>query len=113
MITLAEIRKFALSFEETEELPHFEKTSFRVKKKIFATVDEKNNRACLMLSLIDQSVFSAFDKEVIYPVPNAWGKKGATYVELKKVRKDMFKDAMTMAYCDKAPEKLAVKYRKG
>lgn len=98
MITLSEIRKLALSFANTEELPHFEKTSFRVKKKIFATVDEKNNRACLMLSPIDQSVFCAFDKEMMYPVPNAWGKKGATYVELKKVRKDLFKDALKVAY---------------
>ena len=31
-------RKFALSLPETTEEPHFEKSSFRVKGKIFATV---------------------------------------------------------------------------
>jgi hypothetical protein len=51
-----------------------------------------------MLSLVDQSVFCAFDKAVIYPVPNKWGKQGATFVELKKVRKTMLKDAMTQAH---------------
>ena len=50
-------QKLAISFSETEELPHFEKISFRVKKKIWATLDMLNQRACLKLSLIDQSVF--------------------------------------------------------
>lgn len=107
----AEVRKLALSFEETTEEPHFEKTSFRVHKKIFATMAEKDGIAVLMLSPIDQSVFCAFDKSVMFPVPNKWGKNGATMVELKKVKKEMFKDALTMAYCRVAPKKLAVKYR--
>jgi|ERR1043165_859969 hypothetical protein len=110
MITIAEARKFALSFEEAEELPHFERASFRVKKKIFATMDEKKQLVCLMLNPKDQSVFCSFDPEVIYPVPNKWGQKGATYVELKKVRKDMFRDALTVSYCTVAPPKLAEKY---
>lgn len=36
MITLDTLRHLALSLPETTEEPHFEKTSFRVKKKIFA-----------------------------------------------------------------------------
>lgn len=111
MINTETVRKLALAFEQAEEQPHFEKPSFRIKKKIFATLDVKNNRACLKLSLIDQSVFSAYDKNIIYPVPNAWGKQGWTFIELKKVRKDMFTDALTMAYCEVAPKKLADQYR--
>lgn len=79
MVDIEAFRDLALSFPDTIELPHFEKTSFRVNKKIFATLDNKNNRACLMLSEVDQSVFSAHDKSVIYPVPNKWGKKGALF----------------------------------
>jgi hypothetical protein len=99
MVNQETFRELALSFPGAVELPHFEKTSFRAaNKKIFATLDVKNNRACLMLSLIDQSVFCAFDQSVIYPVPNKWGKQGATFVELKTVRKTMLKDAMTQAH---------------
>lgn len=98
MISLETIKKLVLSFEGTEELPHFEKVSFRIKKKVFATIDTKNNRGCLKLSEINQSIFTAFDASVIYPVPNSWGKQGWTFVELKKVRKDMFKDALACAY---------------
>ena len=97
MVSIETFRQLALSFPDAEELPHFEKASFRIRKKIFATLDVKNNRACLMLSPVDQSVFCAFDPSVIYPVPNKWGKHGATFVELKKVRKDMLKDALTQA----------------
>ncbi len=98
MVDIETFRQLALSFPNTVELPHFEKASFRVNKKIFATLDIKNSRACVILTEIDQSVFSTFDKAVIYPVPNKWGKRGATYVELKTVRKDMLKDALTQAY---------------
>ena len=91
-------KKLALSFPETIELPHFEKTSFRVKKKIWATLDEPNQRACLKLSLVSQSVFCAFDQSVIYPVNNKWGQQGWTMVELTKIKKNMLKDIATMAY---------------
>lgn len=111
MLSSKAFQKLALSFDEAEEMPHFEKPSFRVKKKIFATLDLKNNRACLKMSPIDQSVFSAFDSSIIYPVPNKWGKQGWTFVELKKVRADIFKDALTCAYCEVAPKALATKYR--
>lgn len=97
MISTETFRRLALSFPGATEQPHFEKASFRT-KKIFATLDVKKRLACLMLSEIDQSVFCAFDKAVIYPVPNKWGKQGATYVELKTVRKDMLKDALEQAY---------------
>jgi predicted DNA-binding protein (MmcQ/YjbR family) len=112
MVTIETAKQLALSFEEAEEQPHFEKTSFRVKKKIFATLDLTKKQAVLKLSAIDQSVFCAYDKSVIYPVTGSWGKQGWTIVELKKVRKDLFTDALTMAYCTVAPQKLAVKYKK-
>ncbi len=44
-MTLEKLRTLALSFPESTEEPHFEKISFRVKKKIFATYDKKNDKA--------------------------------------------------------------------
>ncbi len=109
MVDIETFRKLALSFPGTNEQPHFEKTSFRVDKKIFATLDIKNNRACLMLTQIDQSVFSAYDKSVIYPVTNKWGDRGATFVELRMVRKSMLKDALLQAYKKITPKKSSLK----
>jgi hypothetical protein len=98
MVDIKTYRKLALSFPGTEELPHFDRPSFRVKKKIFATYWTKEHRAMLRLSEVDQSVFCSYDNTVFFSVPGAWGKQGCTFVELSKVRKDMFKDALTTAY---------------
>jgi|SRR5215204_2513316 len=109
MVSIKTFRDLALSFEGTEELPHFEKTSFRIRNKIFATLSAKEAKAVLKLSLIDQSVFCAFDRTVIYPVPGGWGKKGYTCFELKKIRKQMLFDALHSAWLELAPQKIQKK----
>lgn len=111
MVTLDTLRSLALSFPETTEEPHFEKASFRVKKKIFATYDDVNKRACLKLSEIDQDVFTSADRTIIYPVNNKWGKQGWTIIEMENVNKALFTDALTTAYCEIAPKKLADQVR--
>jgi hypothetical protein len=111
MVTIKTFRKLALSFPETKELPHFENTSFRVKNKIFVTLSEKDKRACLKFSEINQSSFCSFDKTVIYPVPNKWGKQGWTFLELSKIKKETLIDALTTAFCEVAPKKLSQNYK--
>lgn len=111
MVSINIFRKIALLFPEVSEALHFEKISFRVKKKIFATFDEINKRANVKLSAIYQDVFSLSDRTIIYPVTNKWGKQGWTIIEMKKVNKDLFIDALTTAYCEVAPKNLADKIR--
>lgn len=103
-------RELALAFDEVTEEPHHEITSFRV-KKIFATMNEKEMRMTVRLSAIDQDVFCTFDNTVIYRVPNAWAKYGWTNINLRKIRREMLKDVLTVAYCTVAPKRLADKYR--
>ena len=105
MVSIATFRKLALSFPSSVELPHFEVASFRVSKKIFATLNKKFNRCCLKLSVEDQSLFSSHDKSVIYPVPNKWGKQGWTLVELKKVKVTLLKAMVAAAYTEVASKK--------
>lgn len=111
MVSIDTFRKLALSFPEVTEEPHFEKTSFRVKKKIFATYDVTKKRACIKLSEIDQDVFSSSDNTIIFPVDNKWGLQGWTLIEMNKVRIALFTDALTTAYCEVAPKKLADQIR--
>src|SRR4051794_4924292 len=102
MVTPAAYRKMALSFTGTEEQPHFEISSFRVNKKIFATLWEKEKRAMLKLSPVSQSVFCSYDNSIFFPVPGGWGRQGATFVDLIKVKKDVFLEALTTAYNETA-----------
>jgi len=106
MITIEQARNAALSLPEAEEKPHFDLTSFRVKNKIFATIHADKNYMMVKLSVIDQSVFCSYNKEVIFPVPGGWGKQGATFINLKKVKKAMLLDALKTAWKTTAPAKL-------
>ncbi len=111
MITKNTLQKLALSFEEAVEQPHMEKSSFRVRKKIFATYDATKNQVVLKLNEVDQSVFSDGSGGTIYPVPGGWGRQGWTIVDLNNVHPELFKDALTMSYCIVAPKKLGDQYR--
>jgi len=113
VITLSEARKLALTLPEAEEKSHFNQPDFRVKGKIFAVLHAERNEIMVKLSIIDQSVFCAIDKSVIYPVPGGWGRKGATLINLKKVRRGIFMDALITAWQTTAPVKLVAKYYPG
>lgn len=111
MVSIKTFRALALSFPETSEQPHFEKTSFRVSKKIFASYDSVNNSACIKLSEINQDVFSSYNKEIIFAVPNKWGKQGWTFIDLKRIPKAIFVDALTTAYNELGTKKLPKKIK--
>lgn len=98
MVDETTFREIALSFPDAVEQPHFEKTSFSAKKKIFATYSTHDQRACLKLSETDQSIFCSFNKAIIYPVPNKWGKQGWTLFEIHKLEKEMLEAALETAF---------------
>jgi hypothetical protein len=98
MVDLETARQMALSLPRSEEKPHFSIPSFRANNKIFATLWVDENRMMVKLPLIHQSAFYSFDPDIFYPVPNKWGHKGATFVELNKVPKDMLQDALNIAH---------------
>ncbi len=110
MVTIATARQTALSLPEAEEKSHFGLPDFRVKGKIFASLHIDKQYMMVKLGANDQSVFCSFDKTIIFPVPGGWGRKGATFVNLKKVRKTMLTDALTTAWKNTAPAKLARQY---
>lgn len=99
MISVDEARKLAMSFPGTVERPHFDRASFRANdKRIFMTLKEDEQLAVLMLTPEDQSVFIKSPDGAVYPVPNKWGLNGATIFNLKKVKKNLFKDALNCAW---------------
>jgi hypothetical protein len=110
MVTIDQARKAALSLPEAEEKNHFGKPDFRVRNKIFAVIHEDKTYMMVKLTPLDQNVFCSFDKEVIFPVPGGWGRGGATFVNLKKIKKGMLTDALTTAWKTVAPKKMVEKY---
>lgn len=110
MISIITARQMALALPEATEEPHFHLASFRIKKKIFSTLWEAEKKMMVKLSLIDQSVYCSIDKNIIYPVPGGWGKQGATFIELAKVKKQILKEALEAAWKNTAPKTLLKKY---
>jgi hypothetical protein len=98
MITIETARGIVMALPGTEELDHFGMPSFRVKNKIFATLWLKEHRMMVKLLPIDQSVFNSYNPAIFYPVPNKWGLKGATFIELSTVPQNMLEDAMATAW---------------
>ncbi|MBK9730058.1 MAG: MmcQ/YjbR family DNA-binding protein [Chitinophagaceae bacterium] len=112
MVSIEAFRKIALSFPETMEAPHFENTAFKVNKKIFATLNIKENRATVKLSEKEQDLFCLYDKQVMYPVPNKWGDQGWTHINLKTIKREMCADALAAAFHEVASIKLSSAIKK-
>ena len=83
--------------KDVTEKPHFERSGFSVGKKLFATVDAKHTLACVKLSPESQHQFHKIDKAV-YPVPNSWGKKGWTNLDLLKIPESLLAEVIETAY---------------
>jgi predicted DNA-binding protein (MmcQ/YjbR family) len=111
VITAEKFKTIALSFAEAEEAPHHEVLSYRIKKKIFATLNIAEKRATVKLNAVDQSAFCSFDSKVVFPVPNVWGKQGWTHINLQLIQEETLLDLLTCAYCQVAPAKYAKQYR--
>ena len=110
MVNINTAKQLALALPEVEEKSHFEKPDFRLRKKIFASLHTDKNIMMIKLSAVDQSVFHMLNAAHIYPVPGGWGRKGATLINLSKVRRSTFLDALTTAWKTTAPSKLVTKY---
>ena len=106
MVDVETVRELALAYPETEERDHFGRPSFRIRKKIFATLWPVEKRAVVKLTPVDQSIFCDYDRSTFYPATGAWGRQGYTVINLRKVRKDMFKDALNLSWQLVAPKKL-------
>ncbi len=107
MVSPTSFRKAALSFTDVVEQPHFEKTSFRIKGKIFATMDIANKQVSLKLPSNEQTVYLLMKPAFASPATGAWGKQGWTRFDLTKVPAPVMREALKKAYETVAPVKKA------
>ncbi|MFM9986199.1 MAG: fused MFS/spermidine synthase [Flavobacteriales bacterium] len=98
MIELKDIRKWSLALPDTEEKMHFEKPSFRVNGRIYATYHPKDHRAMIILDEINQSVFCGIPNGGFSILPGTWGKQGCTLVELAIADRKTVVDALQKGY---------------
>lgn len=106
-MTAAGFQKLALQLPGATQGTHHGVIDFRVGSKIFATLAyEKQGCGVLLLTPEQQEGMLADAPQIFSPVPNAWGKQGATLVNLAAVKPDILEAALRTAWRRRAPKKL-------
>jgi len=106
MATAKDLRRIALSLEGTIEARHFDRTAFRV-SRTYVTLAADGRTANFMFTLDEQEFKCMLLPDAFAPVPNAWGKKGATTASLSKLTSADLKAALEMAWRRARPKKSA------
>ncbi len=82
---------------------------FRVGGKIFATLSPEPGWAMVKLSPEEQEAFVKAVPEVFSPVNGAWGRQGATRVQLSRATRGVARDALAAAWRARAPKTLVAR----
>jgi hypothetical protein len=107
-VTANDFRRLALSLPEAMESAHMDHPDFRVGGKIFATLGHPaNGWGMVKLTPEQQHYFSKDEPEVFVPAKGAWGRRGATSVNLKAASKKTLEKAIRTAWRNTAPKRLA------
>lgn len=88
-MTPAQFRQTALSMPEAVEAAHHGKADFRVRKKIFATLDTLSNLGTLKLTPQDQTQLIDALGDTAFPANGSWGAKGWTKLILPALPDDI------------------------
>ena len=107
-MTPNEFRELALSFPEAIESAHMHHPDFRVGGRIFATLGYPGEDwAMVKLSPADQKEFVRTSPGVFTPVKGAWGRQGATNINLPAATINIVREALTTAWRNTAPKRLS------
>lgn len=98
-MTREQFRRLALSLPGSSEQSHMGHPDFRVRGKIFATLDYPEPGWAVVKLLPDQqSYFVESEPAGFVPVSGNWGRKGSTNIRLKAVTVQKVKGALEAAW---------------
>ena len=107
-MTADNFRKLALSFTEAVESAHMHHPDFRVGGRIFATLGYPDEEyATVKLTRVDQKEFVQSNPDVFQPVKGAWGRQGATNIDLPAATIEIVHEALAAAWRNTAPKRLS------
>jgi len=108
-MTQSDIRAIALTLPEAQEHPHFDRASFRVRGKIFATLppvqDDGVHKVVLKLPELVKESLQQTDASAIVSLGN-WDKGGWTQLDIGRMDGEKLADLVRLAWRQVAPKKL-------
>ncbi len=109
-MTHDDIRTLALSLPEAQEHPHFDRASFRVRGKIFATLppvqDDGVHKVVLKLPELVKESLQQTDSSAIVSLGN-WDKGGWTQLDIGRMDGEKMADLVRLAWRQVAPKRLS------
>ncbi len=105
-MTGAEARRLALSLPEVAEQPHFEKASFRVRGKIFATLTGEGSHLHVFVDEAETRAAVAEDPSTYEEL--WWGKRlSGVRVDLREASPERVAELLEEAWRRRAPKRVA------
>jgi hypothetical protein len=109
MITADDVRNIVLALPETEEHEHWGKPSFRVKNKIFATLQPDGVTLTVKTTHEDRMAFTAMAPEV-YSVPDSFAKLAYMMVRMDRIEQEECRGLLLQAWSLVAPKGVVKAY---
>ena len=104
-LNIKKVYEIIRKLDGVTEKDHFGGDAFVANKKIFATVWAKTNSVNLMLNLDQQKQVLSIDGEGFEAIDNAWGRKGATCMQIEFAELNDFKEALALAVANTIKKK--------
>ena len=112
-MTPDEFRALALGLPEASERSHMDHPDFRVRGKIFATLGPDGSWGMVKLTPDQQEPLVLADPATFAPASGAWGRRGATIVQLRRAPRSVVRDALRDAWRNTAPKRLLQEHDRG
>lgn len=110
-MTADEFRKLALSLPEVVESEHMGHPDFRVGGKVFASLGWPDTSwAMVGLTPEQQADFVRAEPTMFRPVKGGWGRRGSTNVILANATELPVREALELAWRNRAPKRLAERH---
>jgi hypothetical protein len=98
------VRRLALALPEATEQDHHGMVSFRVDKKIFATVPDADH---VRIMVSEPEILAAVAENPLVCEPMYWGKRLACVaVDVRRAAPELVQELLTEAWLRKAPKRL-------
>jgi hypothetical protein len=108
---LKDLTPLIFELPETEQSQHMGRTDFRVRGKIFASLP-RPGPLVLKLTADQQQMLTESEPQIFQTLPNAWGAKGWTAVEIERLDVATARSGLTMAWGNVAPKALSKPMRR-
>lgn len=106
LVTAEQLEEFALSLPEAYETPHFGRRSFRIGKKIFATMTADGREAMVTVKPPDKlETLLAAMPDVFFSYGGWTTRNGSLGVRVAKVKVELMRDLVLDSYRRVAPRR--------